>query len=162
MVDRVPMSLELVLIVALAVVAALVAGVLWLSRDLITLAREAVETNTRTSDDALEAARLSATTVQAISTDHLAAIDATNESHRALAVDLITTALIGPTTTDDRPEDDRPDGTEPPEAIIVDDELVDPSDAWMPDKALEAIAFPPPINDMPVEGIARSGQAGPV
>lgn len=154
------MSLELVLIVALAVVAALVAGVLWLSRDLIALAREAVETNTRTSDDALEAARLSATTVQAISTDHLAAIDATNESHRALAVDLITTALIGPTTTDERPEDDRPDGTEPPEAIIVDTDLEDPSDVWMPDKALEAIAFPPPINEVPVEGLNRSGIVG--
>jgi type II secretory pathway pseudopilin PulG len=155
------MSLELVLIVALAVVAALVAGVLWLSRDLISLAREAVETNTRTSDDALEAARLSAATVQAISTDHLAAIDATNESHRTLAVDLITTALIGPTTTtDDRPEDDRPDGTEPPEAIIVDTDLEDPSDVWMPDKALEAIAFPPPINEVPVEGLNRSGIVG--
>lgn len=159
------MSPEVVVIaaiVALIVLGAMAGGIVWLATDLIALNRDTLDTVSRAVDDALEAARLSATTVQAISTDHLAAIDATNESHRALAVDLITTALIGPTTTDDRPEDDRPDGTEPPEAIIVDDELVDPSDAWMPDKALEAIAFPPPINDMPVEGIARSGQAGPV
>ena len=160
------MSPEVVVIaaiVALIVLGAMAGGIVWLATDLIALNRDTLDTVSRAVDDSLEAARLAAATTQSISSDLLAALDVASESQRALAVDLITTALIGPTVdASDRPPDDRPDGTEPPEAIIVDDELVDPSDAWMPDKALEAIAFPPPINDMPVEGIARSGQAGPV
>lgn len=160
------MSPEVVVIaaiVALIVLGAMAGGIVWLATDLIALNRDTLDTVSRAVDDSLEAARLAAATTQSISSDLLAALDVASESQRALAVDLITTALIGPTVdASDRPPDDRPDGTEPPEAIIVDSELDDPSDVWLPDKALDAIVFPPPINDMPVEGIARSGQAGPV
>ena len=161
------MSDQGIVIVVIAVgftaTAALTGTFLWLTRDLIALNRDTLDTVSRAVDDSLESARLAAATTQSISSDLLAALDVASESQRALAVDLITTALIGPTVdASDRPPDDRPDGTEPPEAIIVDSELDDPSDVWLPDKALDAIVFPPPINDMPVEGIARSGQAGPV
>lgn len=83
------------------------------------------------------------------------------ESQRHQAVDLVRTVLHGDTDTSSDEPLESP-GVEPPDAIIVDSELIDPSDAWLPDAGIDSLAPPLPVHEIDPATIGRSGQTGVV
>ena len=108
-------------------------------------ARRAVIENTEFVADLLDGERAA----------HIKALD----SQRHQAVELVAMVLHGQAD----PPDDTPleqPGVEPPDAVIVDSELEDPSDAWLSDDMLSKLTPPLPVHEVDPATIRRSGQTG--
>lgn len=152
------MELVAVVIVASVAVVAVLAWSGWVVRVVLEQATtsaahaaDAVEAATTVADDAITSMR------DMLDATRVAQAEAL-ETQRGQAVDLIRMVLHGDDTVE--PVEPPTVGAEPPEAIIVDSDLEDPSDVWLSDDMLAKITPPLPVHEVDPATIRRSGQTG--